>query len=226
MGIGLARASLLVAAQESGALLFSETGFTLKSKRLSPYFFNAAKLGSGTNYAVLGAGYACAIMEPGVFDVDNNATVLFGPAYKGIPLATAASLMLSLHYRRNVPVAFNRKEVKDHGDGGELVGANLHGKRVIMIDDVITAGTAVRESKAIIEKHGGVLEGVLTILDRQERGINTDLSAMEQVRQEFGIQATSILMFEDVLINSERTQSLSIVEAMRKYREEWGVQNK
>jgi orotate phosphoribosyltransferase len=146
----------------AGVLRFGD--FTLKSGRTSPYFFNAGLFNTGEHLARLGRCYAQAISDSGIeFDV------LFGPAYKGIPLAAAASIALADHHQRNVPWCFNRKEAKDHGEGGNLVGAGLDG-RILVIDDVITAGTAIRESVEIIQAAGASLAGVVIALDRQERG--------------------------------------------------------
>jgi len=174
----------------AGVLRFGN--FTLKSGRSSPYFFNAGLFNTGEHLARLGRCYAQAIVDGGIaFDV------LFGPAYKGIPLATATSIALADHHQRNVPWCFNRKESKDHGEGGNLVGAGLHGK-VLVIDDVITAGTAVRESVEIIQAAGAELAGVVIALDRQERG-RDNRSAIQEVEETYGIRVTSIARLEHLL---------------------------
>ena len=149
-------------ALQRGVLKFGQ--FTLKSGRISPYFFNAGLFNMGADLAALGRFYAAAMVT-----ADLHVDLLFGPAYKGIPIATAMAIALSDQYQRNLPYCFNRKEAKDHGEGGNLVGAPLTGK-VLLVDDVITAGTAIRESKAIIDANQATLAGVLVALDRQERG--------------------------------------------------------
>jgi len=182
------------------ALRFGE--FTLKSGRVSPYFFNAGAFDDGESLAVLGRCYADAIVASGL-----QYDMLFGPAYKGIPLAAATAAALYSHHQRNVPFAFNRKEAKDHGEGGTIVGRKLAG-RVLIIDDVITAGTAIRESIGIIRAAGAVPAGVALALDRQERGRDAagqDLaeSAVQEVRRLYDIPAVSILTLGD-LIDSMR----------------------
>jgi orotate phosphoribosyltransferase len=166
--------------------------FTLKSGRESPYFFNAGLFSDGESAAVLGRCYAAAIVASGLgFDM------LFGPAYKGIPLATATAVALSAHHGRNVPYAFNRKEAKDHGEGGGLVGAALAG-RVLIVDDVITAGTAVRESLELIRAAGAQPVGVALALDRQERGQGA-LTAVQEVQQTYGLRCVSIVTLADLI---------------------------
>ena len=147
--------------------------FTLKSGRSSPYFFNAGLFNTGRRLARLGKYYAAAIVAAG-----HSFDVLFGPAYKGIPLAAAAAIALEADHGKDVPYCFNRKEAKDHGEGGTIVGAPLAG-RALVIDDVITAGTAAREAAAIISAQGAHLAGIVVALDRQERGADTDVSAIE-----------------------------------------------
>jgi orotate phosphoribosyltransferase len=165
--------------------------FRLKSGRDSPYFFNAALFSDGEATAVLGRCYAAAIVHSGIaFDV------IFGPAYKGIPLATATAVALALHHGRNVRYAFNRKEAKEHGEGGSVVGT-LAG-RVLIIDDVITAGTAVRESLATIRATGATPVGVALALDRQERGQGV-LSAVQEVEREHGLRCVSIITLADLI---------------------------
>jgi orotate phosphoribosyltransferase len=166
--------------------------FTLKSGRESPYFFNAGLFSDGEAAAVLGRCYAAAIVHSGIgFDM------LFGPAYKGIPLATATSVALASAHGRSVPYAFNRKEAKDHGEGGRIVGSALAG-RVLIIDDVITAGTAVRDSLAVIRAAGATPVGVALALDRQERGQGA-LTAVQEVEKDYGLKCVSIVTLADLI---------------------------
>jgi orotate phosphoribosyltransferase len=199
----------------AGVLIFGE--FTLKSGRVSPYFFNAGLFNTGEHLARLGRSYAQAIT-----DSNTRFDVLFGPAYKGIPLAAAASIALADHHRHNVPWCFNRKEAKDHGEGGNLVGAGLSG-RVLVIDDVITAGTAIRESVEIIQAAGATLAGVIIALDRQERG-NDKRSAIQEVEESLGISVTSIVTLANVLeYLQDRKGYDKEVARIQAYREEYGV---
>ncbi|HEA25867.1 MAG TPA: orotate phosphoribosyltransferase [Ectothiorhodospiraceae bacterium] len=202
-------------ALENGVLKFGE--FTLKSGRISPYFFNAGLFNTGAQLAQLGRFYAAAIVESKIeFDV------LFGPAYKGIPLATTTAVALSEHHNINTPYCFNRKEAKAHGEGGSLVGASLDG-RVLIIDDVISAGTAIREAMDIIAANGAKATGVVIALDRQERG-KGETSAIQEVEANFGITVASIITLADLLQffegNSEMEQYREAVEA---YRNRYGV---
>jgi orotate phosphoribosyltransferase len=191
--------------------------FTLKSGRTSPYFFNAGLFNTGEHLARLGRCYAQAIV-----DSDIEFDVLFGPAYKGIPLATATSIALADHHQRNVPWCFNRKESKDHGEGGNLVGAALHG-RILIIDDVITAGTAIRESVEIIQAASAELTGVVIALDRQERGRGQQ-SAIQEVEDSYGIRVTSIVRLEHLLeYLQEKPGHDAEVEKIQAYRQEYGV---
>jgi orotate phosphoribosyltransferase len=177
-------------ALRSNALRFGR--FTLKSGRDSPYFFNAGLFSDGASVATLGRCYAAAIISAGVaFDM------LFGPAYKGIPLATAAAIALSVDHGRDVPYAFNRKEAKEHGEGGSIVGAPLAG-RVLIVDDVITAGTAVRESLALIRAAGAQPVAVALALDRQERGQGA-LSAVQELERLEGLRCVSIITLADLI---------------------------
>ena len=201
---------------DRGVLRFGE--FTLKSGRTSPYFFNAGLFNSGSALAQLGRFYAAAIVESGIsFDV------LFGPAYKGIPLAAATAVALAEHHGRDLPWCFNRKEAKAHGEGGSLVGAPLTGK-VLIIDDVITAGTAIREVMQIIASQDGAkAAGVLIALNRQERG-NGELSAIQEVERDFGIPVVSIVSLNQVLQFLEDDPQLKQhLPAVRAYREQFGV---
>jgi orotate phosphoribosyltransferase len=200
---------------ERGVLRFGQ--FTLKSGRISPYFFNAGLFDSGLALAQLGRFYAAAIVDSGI-DFD----VLFGPAYKGIPLAATSAVALAEHHQRDMPWCFNRKEAKDHGEGGTLVGAPLAGK-VLIIDDVITAGTAIREVMQIIQGQGAQAAGVLIALNRQERG-KGELSAIQEVERDYGMPVVSIVSLEQVLEylaeDAELKQYLPAVEA---YRAEYGI---
>jgi orotate phosphoribosyltransferase len=200
---------------ERGVLRFGQ--YTLKSGRISPYFFNAGLFDSGLALAQLGRFYAAAVVDSGI-DFD----VLFGPAYKGIPLAATTAVALAEHHQRDMPWCFNRKEAKDHGEGGTLVGAALAG-RVLIIDDVITAGTAIREVMQIIQAQGAQAAGVLIALNRQERG-QGELSAIQEVERDYGMPVVSIVSLEQVLEylaeDAELKQYLPAVEA---YRAEYGI---
>lgn len=200
---------------ERGVLRFGQ--FTLKSGRISPYFFNAGLFDSGQALAQLGRFYAAAIVDSGI-DFD----VLFGPAYKGIPLAATTAVALAEHHQRDLPWCFNRKEAKDHGEGGTLVGAPLAG-RVMIVDDVITAGTAIREVMQIIQAQGAQAAGVLIALNRQERG-QGELSAIQEVERDYGMPVVSIVSLEQVLDylagDSELKKHLPAVEA---YRAQYGI---
>ena len=191
--------------------------FTLKSGRVSPYFFNAGGFDDGASLGELAACYADAIVGSGmVFDM------LFGPAYKGIPLAAGIAIMLNASHQRNVPFAYNRKEVKDHGEGGTLVGAELKG-RVLITDDVISAGTSVRESIEWIRQAGATPCGVAIALDRQERGLGEQSAAQEVVSQ-FGIPVIAIAGLDDLIEYLERRAAANIdIEAIRRYRNTYGI---
>jgi orotate phosphoribosyltransferase len=177
-------------ALDSGVLKFGE--FQLKSGRASPYFFNTGLFNTGLQLGKLGQFYAHALIQSGI-----KVDILYGPAYKGIPLVSATSIAYAQLAGVDIPFAFNRKEVKDHGEGGVLVGAPLQGK-VIILDDVITAGTSVRESIEIIKSAGAVPAGVLIALDRQEKGQN-DISAIQEVEQQFGIPVISIVSLANII---------------------------
>lgn len=191
--------------------------FTLKSGRISPYFFNAGLFNTGRDLALLGRFYAEALMDAGVeFDV------LFGPAYKGIPIATTTAVALAEHHDRDVPYCFNRKEAKDHGEGGNLVGSPLKG-RIMLVDDVITAGTAIRESMEIIAAQGASLAGVLIALDRQERG-RGELSAIQEVERDFQCKVTSIITLQELITYlAEKPEMAAHLEAVKAYRAQFGV---
>jgi orotate phosphoribosyltransferase len=200
---------------KAGVLRFGE--FTLKSGRTSPYFFNAGLFNTGEHLARLGRFYAQAIMDSGLeFDL------LFGPAYKGIPLAAATSIALADHHNRDLPWCFNRKEAKDHGEGGNLVGAPLQG-RILIIDDVITAGTAIRESLDIIAAGSADPVGVVIALDRQERGKGTR-SAIQEVEQDLGLQVTSIVTLADLQqYLQDQASHQDELKSIEAYRDEYGI---
>ncbi|MAK92844.1 MAG: orotate phosphoribosyltransferase [Oceanospirillaceae bacterium] len=201
---------------EQGVLKFGE--FTLKSGRISPYFFNAGLFNTGMALAKLGRFYAAAIEDAGVaYDV------VFGPAYKGIPLAASLSVALADHYGKDMPYVFNRKEAKTHGEGGNLVGAELTGN-VLIVDDVITAGTAIREVMAMIEAApGAVPAAALIALDRQEKG-QGELSAIQEVERDFGMKVISIVGLNQVLdYVSEKPELKQYAEAISAYRDQYGV---
>ncbi|MGD9020254.1 MAG: orotate phosphoribosyltransferase [Lysobacterales bacterium] len=202
-------------AMARGNLAFGS--FTLKSGRLSPYFFNAGGFDDGASLEALAACYARAILASGLaFDM------LYGPAYKGIPLAAGIAIAFNRDHRRNVPFAFNRKEAKDHGEGGMLVGAPLEG-RVLITDDVISAGTSVRESITAITAAGATPCGVAIALDRQERGLGPR-SAAQEVSDEFGIPVIAIAGLDDLIEYLEARCAANIdVAAIRRYRNEYGV---
>jgi len=191
--------------------------FTLKSGRISPYFFNAGLFNSGYALAELGSCYAQTILDQ---DIDYD--VMFGPAYKGIPLVSAIVYALSVNHGIDKPYAFNRKEAKDHGEGGLIVGAKLNGK-VLIVDDVITAGTAIREAVDIIKAEGATTSAVLIALDRQEKG-KGDLSAIQEVNRDYGIDVFSIITMAD-LIDYLAGDDLFAghLEAMRGYRQQYGI---
>ncbi len=198
-----------------GVLRFGE--FTLKSGRLSPYFFNTGLFNSGASIAQLGRYYATAIETHGIaYDM------LFGPAYKGIPLAVTTAVALADHHGKDVPYAFNRKEAKDHGEGGMTVGAPLQG-RVLIIDDVISAGTSVGESVQIIREAGAEPAGVAIALDRQERS-HGDRSAVQDVAQRHGIPVLSIVGLDDLLgFLQHRPEMSDRLAHIRAYRKTYGV---
>jgi len=203
------------------ALRFGE--FTLKSGRVSPYFFNAGLFSDGVSMATLGACYAGALLQSGLqFDL------LFGPAYKGIPLVTATAIALAEHHQRNVPWAFNRKEAKDHGESGLVVGSALHG-RVVIIDDVITAGTAIRESIELILQAGAQPVAIALALDREERG-QAERSAVQELTALYGLRCITILTLSELIAALEApgaeacgAPSAEQLAAMRSYRLKYGV---
>ena len=199
---------------ELGVLRFGD--FRLKSGRQSPYFFNAGLFNTGRAIAALGRHYAHAAALSGLaFDM------LFGPAYKGIPLVTATAAAFVLHEGRDLPFAFNRKEAKDHGEGGTLIGAPLAG-RVLIVDDVITAGTAIRESIELIRSHGATPAGVLIALDREERG-RGERSAVQEVQDTLGLPVVAVLRLRDLMAHLEATGETAILAGVRAYRDQYGV---
>lgn len=199
-----------------GVLKFGE--FTLKSGRISPYFFNAGLFNTGVALAKLGRFYAAALEDSGV-----EYDVIFGPAYKGIPLAATLSVALADHYGKDMPYVFNRKEAKTHGEGGNLVGAPLQG-RVVIVDDVITAGTAIREVMAMINAaEGATPAAALIALDRQEKG-QGELSAIQEVERDFGMKVISIVGLNQVLdYVSEQPELKQYAAAISAYRDQYGV---
>ena len=199
---------------EIGALKFGE--FTLKSGRVSPYFFNAGQFNQGNHLSRLGQFYAQAIEVSSIkFDV------LFGPAYKGIPLAAATAIALNDSFNRSVPYSFNRKEAKDHGEGGNIVGHPLE-RDILIIDDVITAGTAIREAKDIIEANGANTKGVVVALDRQEKG-EGELSAIQEVEQNFGIAVVSIINLSHIVDYLKANDDKNIISRIESYRSQYGI---
>ena len=199
---------------ETGALKFGE--FTLKSGRISPYFFNAGLFNQGKHLSQLGKFYAQAIEASGIeFDV------LFGPAYKGIPLATAAAMALNDGFNKSVPYSFNRKEDKDHGEGGNIVGHPLEGD-ILIIDDVITAGTAIREARDIITANGASTKGVIVALDRQEKG-KGELSAIQEVEQNFGVSVASIIDLSHLITYLKGQNDAALINKIEAYREQYGI---
>ncbi len=202
---------------EQGVLKFGE--FTLKSGRVSPYFFNAGLFQTGRALAKLGRFYAQAIVDSSL-----KADVLFGPAYKGIPLAAVTAAALADHHDLDMPYSFNRKEAKTHGEGGNIVGAPLSGD-ILIIDDVITAGTAIREVMGLIEQSGARAGGGIIALDRQERG-QGEQSAIQEVQSQYGVPVVSIVSLEQVLTYLEEQSGSDLsshAEAVRAYRDRYGI---
>ena len=200
-----------------GVLRFGS--FTLKSGRESPYFFNAGLFNTGTAIGAVGRAYAAAVMAS-----DLKFDMLFGPAYKGIPLATITSAALAEHGGRNLPFAFNRKEAKDHGEGGNVVGGPLRGE-VLIVDDVITAGTAIRESIDLIRAAGARPAGVLLALDRQERAPQSRLSAVQEVREQYGIPVIAVVNLADLMHHISLQGRKDDVLRMQAYREQYGLED-
>ena len=208
--------SFIEAAIRANVLRFGE--FKLKSGRLSPYFFNMGNFKTGLDLHEVAACYAQTILAS-----DLQFDVLFGPAYKGIPLAATVAAELAVR-GRNVEFAYNRKEAKDHGEGGCIVGSALKDKRVLVIDDVITAGTATRESVSIINAEGGQVVGLIIALDRQEKGNEGNLSAVQQIEKDFSIPVVSIVNLNALVDYLNRGGELSnYLDAIKKYREMYGA---
>jgi orotate phosphoribosyltransferase len=211
------KTEFLELALELEVLQFGE--FTLKSGRVSPYFFNAGLFNSGYAAAKLARCYSAAIA-----DLDVEFDVLFGPAYKGIPLVVLAAAALAEHHDRDYPFAFNRKEAKNHGEGGAIIGASVKDKKVLIVDDVITAGTAIKEVASIIEAAGGKTVGVLVALDREEIGSRARIPAKEQLEDDIGIRIHSIVSLTDLVDHLERSEEYARqLPAMKAYRNRYGV---
>ncbi|PKH07551.1 orotate phosphoribosyltransferase [Moritella sp. Urea-trap-13] len=202
-------------ALEKEVLKFGE--FTLKSGRTSPYFFNAGLFNTGRDLSRLGRFYAAALVDSGI-----EYDVVFGPAYKGIPIATTTVVALNDHHDIDAPYCFNRKEKKDHGEGGSLVGSALEG-RIVLVDDVITAGTAIRESMDIIQAHKAELSGVLIALDRQEKG-KGELSAIQEIERDYGCKVLSIVTLGDLVsFLADKPEMQQHLETVKTYRENYGI---
>ncbi|KAJ1956983.1 hypothetical protein GGI12_005157 [Dipsacomyces acuminosporus] len=194
--------------------------FTLKSGRVSPYFFNAGKFNSGAALAKLGKYYAAAISAR----KDLKYDVIFGPAYKGIPLSAATVIALATgESQLDVPYSFNRKEKKDHGEGGSIVGAALKGN-ILIVDDVITAGTAIRESLEIIKREGASVAGVVVAIDRQEKGRDSDLSAIQELQSEHGIPVIAVVNLDSIVeyLKEKGSEHVEMLAAMEEYRSTFG----
>ena len=203
-------------ALETGVLRFGE--FTLKSGRVSPYFFNAGLFNSGAKLSRLAAFYAAALAE-----LEPEPFMLFGPAYKGIPLASATAAALADHHQRDVPFAFNRKEIKDHGEGGQLVGAPLEGD-VVIVDDVITAGTSIRESVDLIHSAGAQAAAVMIALDREEAVTEEGDSAIDHVAKTYGLRVHTLARFSTLLgFLSDRPDLAAHLGALQAYQTQYGL---
>ncbi|MDP1444799.1 orotate phosphoribosyltransferase [Acinetobacter schindleri] len=197
-----------------GVLKFGE--FTLKSGRVSPYFFNAGLLNDGEALTGLASGYAAKLTEC------DNVELIFGPAYKGIPFVAATAVALSQNHGVSVPWGFNRKEAKDHGEGGVLVGAAVEGKKVWIIDDVITAGTAIREVVTILKNAGAQIAGVLVALDRQEKG-QGELSAIQEVQKELEIPVHALITMKNLMDYLDTKGDKDALAKMEDYRVKYGI---
>ncbi|WP_026471717.1 orotate phosphoribosyltransferase [Alkanindiges illinoisensis] len=206
--------ALIELALKRGVLKFGE--FTLKSGRISPYFFNAGLLNDGEALSLLASGYADKLMNC------ESVSVIFGPAYKGIPFVAATASALWQQHGVNVPWGFNRKEAKDHGEGGMLVGADVKGQRVWIIDDVITAGTAIREVVDILQAAGATIAGVLVALDRQEKG-QGELSAIQEVEKQLNIPVHALITMQDLMDYLKKNNRSDDLAKMQDYREKYGV---
>jgi orotate phosphoribosyltransferase len=209
------KAEFIELAMQIGVLKLGQ--FELKSGRISPYFFNSGLFNTGLAAAKLGRYYAQAAAESGI-----NFDMLFGPAYKGIPLVTLASASLADEHAQDLPFAFNRKEAKAHGEGGTIVGAPLSGK-VLIVDDVITAGTAIREAVEIIRAAGAEPAGILIAVDRQEKGTG-ELSAVQEVEQSLGVKVCSIIRLEDLIEwLRDKDDNTELLDSVEKYRAQYGI---
>jgi orotate phosphoribosyltransferase len=211
--------AFLQASADNDILTFRSDGFVLKSGRVSPYFFNAGLFNNGALLSLISTAYASSLVDP---DYSFEFDVLFGPAYKGIPLAVATCQALSKE-RPNVEYSFNRKEVKDHGEGGMIVGGRLRGKRVVIIDDVITSGKAIREAIKIIDKEGGILTGILVAVDRQEQTQDSGLSAIESLSIEFAIKVQAIITLRDIIEFVRSALGETMVQQLESYRAKYGA---
>lgn len=216
------RSRFLALAMRADALRFGE--FTLKSGRTSPYFFNAGRFDSGVLLGELARCYADALDSAGIAGSIGDFDLLFGPAYKGIPLATALACEFARR-GRDLPLAFNRKEAKAHGEGGCLIGAPMAAKRVLIVDDVITAGTAIREALATIAEAGGIPAGIVIALDRQERASEQDLrSAAQAVASEHAIPVIAVAGLDDLLaFTGKTTELVTHRDALLAYRARYGT---
>ncbi|GAA5970361.1 hypothetical protein JCM3765_000363 [Sporobolomyces pararoseus] len=228
-------ASLISLSLSSSQPILRFGQFTLKSGRQSPYFFNFGLFNSGSLLLSLTQAYTDAILESfpliglpqeqGQQD-ESTPDTLFGPAYKGIPLVS--SIVTELARRgRDVGFSYNRKEVKNHGEGGSIVGTPLKGKKVLIVDDVITAGTAIREAHKIVEEQGGKTCGIVEALDREERGTTegTQLSTVQEVEQALGVKVTSVVKMRDIVSWLQEQGREQECKAMKQYRDQWGVKN-
>ena len=209
------RTEFIEFAMACGVLRFGE--FTLKSGRVSPYFFNAGLFQDGEALARLGGYYAAALTDAGM-----PCDLLFGPAYKGIPLVSATAIAMAQQFNRSLPYAYNRKEAKDHGEGGVMVGAELKGN-VVIVDDVITAGTAIREVMALLADEPVTVSGVVVAIDRQEKG-QADLSAIQEVERDYGLSVSSIVKLDDIIgfLRSSGNHESELASVVQ-YREQYGV---
>jgi len=228
-------ASLISLSLSSDQPILRFGSFTLKSGRQSPYFFNFGLFNSGSLLFSLTQAYTDAILESfpliglptteGIQDeLNETPTVLFGPAYKGIPLVSSIVTELARRGRGEIGFSYNRKEVKSHGEGGSIVGTPLKGKRVLIIDDVITAGTAIREAFKLVEEQGGKTVGIVAALDREEKGQSGDLSTVQEVEQSLKVKVTSVVRMRDIVnwLNEQPGREQEC-KAMQQYRDQWGV---
>lgn len=205
------------------ALCFGE--FTLKSGRISPFFFNAGRFNSGSALAAVGRCYADAIVQQSVAQNPLEFDIIFGPAYKGIPLVSSVVVALAEHHGRDIPYCFNRKEQKTHGEGGQLVGADIKGKRVLIVDDVITAGTAIREVMGLLDSYGATAAGVVLGLDRQEKGAGErTTSAVQEVQEQYRVPVVSVITLK-VIVNylQQKRSNVMLVERIKQYQQQYGI---